>query len=211
MGTIALLGSTLGLGLVAGVRLYAAVLAVGLGLRLGILHLNPGLERLSVLASPYVLIPAAIAYAAEFLADKIPWVDSAWDFVHTLIRPLGAALIAAAALGSVDKTAMVTAAVLSGGVGLLGHTAKAGTRLIVNHSPEPFSNIGLSLAEDGFVAAGAWMAIEHPLIMLGIVAAFVAVFLWVVPKIFRAIRGAWRTVFYSAAAVRERSVTEPRP
>lgn len=198
MGTIALLGSTLGLGLVAGVRLYAAVLAVGLGLRLGILHLNPGLEHLAVLASPYVLIPAAIAYAAEFFADKIPWVDSAWDFVHTLIRPLGAALIAAAAVGTVDKRVMVTAAVLSGGAGLLGHTAKAGTRLIVNHSPEPFSNIGLSLAEDGFVAAGVWMAIEHPLVMLGIVATFAAVFVWVAPKIFRTIRRAWRRVFGKA-------------
>lgn len=188
MDTLALLGSTLGLGLVAGFRLYAAVLAVGLGVRLGILHLNPGLEHLNVLASPWVLIPAGIACALEFLADKIPWVDSAWDAVHTLIRPLGAALLAATAVGTLDPAWQAGAAVLSGGIALSGHSAKAGARLVVNHSPEPFSNIGLSLGEDALALLFTWLAVAHPLVMLGIVAVFVALFVWLAPKVFRLLK-----------------------
>ncbi len=195
MEAIRFLGSTLGLGLVAGFRLYAAILAVGLGIRLGILHLQPGLEHLSVLATPHVLIPAAIAYVLEFLADKIPWVDSIWDSFHTFIRPVGAAFLAAAALGSLDSKAAIAVMLLSGGVALTGHTAKAGTRLIVNHSPEPFSNIGLSLIEDVLAIFGTWLAVQHPAVMLAIVVVFLALFIWIAPKIFRAIRGALRTVF----------------
>lgn len=194
METVALLGSTMGLGLVAGLRLYATVLAVGLGIRFDLLHLKPGLEHLSVLASPWVLIPAGVAYLVEFFADKIPWVDSLWDSFHTIIRPIGAALLAAAAVGAVDRKTAVAVMLLTGGVALTSHSTKAGARFLVNHSPEPFSNIGLSLAEDGFALFGAWLAVEHPLIMLAIVAAFLALFAWLVPKIFRLVRDSLRAV-----------------
>src|SRR5678815_2269483 len=158
MEVLNLLGSTMGLGLVSGLNLYATVLTVGLGIRLGLITLNPEMARLEVLASPYVLIAAGILFVIEFFADKIPWVDSIWDAIHTFIRPLGAAVVAATAIGAVNAETAIIAA-LCAGISLSGHSAKAGTRLLANHSPEPFSNIALSLIEDVLVVAGSWLAL----------------------------------------------------
>ena len=187
MEVLNLLGSTMGLGLVAGVNLYATVLTVGLGIRLGLITLNPEMSGLAVLASPYVLVVAGILFVVEFLADKIQWVDSVWDTVHTFIRPLGAALVGAAAIGTVNAEAAVIAA-LCAGVSLSAHSAKAGTRLLANHSPEPFSNIGLSLVEDVLAVVGSWLALRYPSVMLVFVAAFLLTFIWFAPKVFRLIR-----------------------
>src|SRR5215213_8592146 len=187
MEAINLLGSTMGLGLVSGLNLYATVLTVGLGLRLGLITLSPQMSGLEVLSSPYVLIAAGVIYLVEFFADKIPWVDSIWDGVHTLIRPLGAALIGAAAIGAVDPQAAVIAA-LCAGVSLSGHSVKAGTRLLANHSPEPFSNIALSLGEDFLVVIGSWLALRHPAIMVTVVVIFLIAFVWFAPKAFRLMR-----------------------
>lgn len=177
----------MGLGLVSGLNLYATVLTVGLGIRLGLITLSPETSGLAVLASPYVLIAAGVIYLIEFFADKIPWVDSIWDSVHTLIRPLGAAVIGATAIGAVEPQTAVIAA-LCAGVSLSGHSVKAGTRLLANHSPEPFSNIALSLIEDGLVVAGSWLALSHPAIMMTIVAIFLIAFIWFAPKAFRLLR-----------------------
>lgn len=177
----------MGLGLVSGLNLYATVLTVGLGIRLGVITLNPELSGLAVLASPYVLIAAGVIYLIEFFADKIPWVDSIWDGVHTVIRPFGAALIGAAAIGTVEPQTAVIAA-LCAGVSLSGHSVKAGTRLLANHSPEPVSNIGLSLVEDVLVVIGSWLALSHPAIMVTVVAIFLIAFAWFAPKAFRLIR-----------------------
>ena len=187
MEILNLLGSTMGLGLVSGLNLYATVLTVGLGVRLGLITLNPELSGLGVLSSPYVLIVAGILFVVEFLADKIQWVDSVWDSVHTFIRPIGAALVGASAIGVVNAEAGVIAA-LCAGVSLSAHSAKAGTRLLANHSPEPFSNIGLSLIEDVLAVAGTWVALKYPTLMLGVVAVFLIVFIWFAPKIFRLVR-----------------------
>jgi hypothetical protein len=187
METLTLLGSTMGLGLVSGLNLYATVLTVGLGIRLGLITLSSQMSGLDVLSSPYVLIAAGILFVVEFLADKIQWVDSVWDTVHTFIRPLGAALVGASAIGAVNAEAAVIAA-LCAGVSLSAHSAKAGTRLLANHSPEPFSNIGLSLIEDVLAVAGTWLAIRYPAVMLVVVAAFLVVFIWFAPKVFRLIR-----------------------
>lgn len=187
MEVLNLLGSTLGLGLVSGLNLYATVLTVGLGVRLGLITLNPELSGLGVLSSPYVLIAAGILFVVEFLADKIQWVDSVWDTVHTFIRPIGAALVGASAIGAVNAEAAVIAA-LCAGVSLSAHSTKAGTRLLANHSPEPFSNIGLSLIEDVLAVAGTWIALSYPSVMLVVVAAFLIVFAWFAPKAFRLIR-----------------------
>src|SRR5689334_10346361 len=187
MEVINLLGSTMGLGLVSGLNLYATVLTVGLGIRLGLITLNPELSGLAVLASPYVLIAAGVIYLVEFFADKIPWVDSVWDGVHTVIRPLGAAVIGATAIGVVKPEAAVIAA-LCAGVSLSGHSVKAGTRLLANHSPEPFSNIALSLSEDVLVVFGSWVALKYPAIMVIIVAVFLIAFVWFAPKAFRLVR-----------------------
>jgi hypothetical protein len=187
MEVLNLLGSTLGLGLVSGLNLYATVLTVGLGVRLGLITLNPEMSGLAVLSSPYVLVAAGILFVVEFLADKIQWVDSVWDTVHTFIRPVGAALVGASAIGAVNAEAAVIAA-LCAGVSLSAHSTKAGTRLLANHSPEPFSNIGLSVIEDVLAVAGTWIALKYPSVMLVVVAVFLIAFAWFAPKAFRLLR-----------------------
>lgn len=188
MDTLNLLGSTLGLGLVSGVRLYSAVLTIGLGIRLGLIHLHPSLSHLDILAHPIILTVAAAIYLVEFFADKIPWVDSLWDSIHTFIRPIGAAFIGATAVGAVDPVAKTATALVCGSLALSGHSLKAGTRVLVNHSPEPFSNIGLSLAEDAFVVGGTWLSLAHPVFMFSVVVIFLILFLFLSPKIFRLLR-----------------------
>ena len=187
METLNLLGSTMGLGLVAGWNLYATVLTVGLGMRFGLITLSAEMSGLEVLASPYVLIAAGILFLVEFLADKIPWVDSIWDAVHTVIRPLGAAVVGATAIGAVNpETALIAA--LCAGVSLSGHSVKAGTRLLANHSPEPFSNVALSLIEDVLVVFGSWLALKYPAVMLTLVVVFLLAFAWFAPRVFRLLR-----------------------
>jgi hypothetical protein len=187
LAVIQLLGSTLGLGLVSGINLYATVLVVGLGIRLGVIELRPELQQLDVLGNPVVIVVAGLIFVVEFLADKIKWIDSIWDAVHTFIRPLGAALIGAAALGEVSPESVVVA-LLCGGVALSGHSTKAGLRLLVNHSPEPFSNIVLSVVEDVLVVVGTYVAVQYPYVMLIIVSLFVIGFVWFAPKAFRLLR-----------------------
>src|SRR5215210_2138927 len=186
MNVVSLLGSTMGLGFVSGLNLYAAVLTVGLGIRLGLIHPHAGLSHLEVLTNPYVLGTAGVLYAIEFIADKVPWVDSLWDSVHTLIRPLGAAALGATAMGPMDPATRSMVMLLAGGVALSSHSTKAGTRLAANHSPEPFSNIALSLLEDGLAVVGTWLAVSHPYVMMVLVSIFLVLFAWVSPKIFRA-------------------------
>jgi len=187
MGVLQLLGSTLGLGLVSGINLYATVLVVGLGVRLEIIVLRPELQQLQVLATPIVIGIAGLLFVIEFLADKIKWIDSIWDAVHTFIRPLGAALIGATALGATSPEAVVVA-LLCGGVALSGHSTKAGVRVLVNHSPEAFSNVVLSLVEDGLVVLGTYIAVQYPYLMPLIVGLFVIGFVWFAPKVFRLVR-----------------------
>ena len=187
MGIIQLLGSTLGLGLVSGMNLYATVLTVGLGIRLGLIELRPELHQLEVLANPYVIAVAGLIFMVQVLADKVKWIDSLWDAVHTLIRPIGAAIIGATAVGEASPESAVIA-LLCGGVALSGHSTKAGLRLIVNHSPEPFSNIALSLVEDGLVVFGSYLAMQYPQLMLLFVSLFMIAFLWFAPKAFRLMR-----------------------
>lgn len=187
MEVLNLLGSTMGLGLVSGLNLYATVLTVGLGVRLGLITLHPELSGLAVLSSPYVLVAAGILFVVEFLADKIQWIDSIWDTVHTFIRPIGAALVGASAIGAVNAEAAVIAA-LCAGVSLTAHSTKAGTRLLANHSPEPFSNIGLSLVEDVLAVSGTFLALRYPSVMLALVAVFLIAFIWFAPKVFRLVR-----------------------
>ncbi len=163
MGAIQLIGSTMGLSFVAGLRLYATILALGLAIRFHWFVPGGGQEALLVLAHPAVLVSAGVAYFAEFFADKIPWIDSMWDTVHSVIRPLGAAVLAAAALGHMNPALKLTLIILSGSVALASHSSKAATRLVVNQSPEPFTNIGLSLLGDTLAPLGIWLSLAHPL------------------------------------------------
>ncbi len=188
MNTIQLLGSTLGLGFAAGIRLYATVLALGLAIRFNWYHIPPGQEHLRVLAEPLVLIVAGVACLIEFISDKIPWVDSLWDSFHTIIRPVGAVVLGAMSLGSTSPALKVTLVILCGGVAFTSHSSKAATRLAVNHSPEPFSNIALSLFEDALGPFCAWLAMKHPVLSAALVMTFLAGFAWVSPKVFRLVR-----------------------
>jgi hypothetical protein len=187
MDTIGLLGSTLGLSFAAGVRLYATILAVGLAVRFGWLHLSAQQQALQVLAHPAVLIAAGVACLAEFFVDKVPWVDSLWDSFHTFIRPIGAALLAATTLGSLDPALRVVLVILCGGVAFASHSSKAATRLVANQSPEPFSNIAISLLEDGLAPLGVWLSFIHPVVVFVMVLVFLAAFLWLAPKVVRAV------------------------
>jgi hypothetical protein len=134
MEVIQLLSSTMGLGFVSGLNLYATVLTLGLGIRFHFIALSPQFSKLEILGSWYVLVAAGVLFILEAFADKIPWVDSLWDAIHTLIRPIGAAALGATAIGSVDPQAAVIAA-MCGGVALTGHSAKAGTRLLSTTVP----------------------------------------------------------------------------
>jgi hypothetical protein len=191
MDTVQALGSTMGLGLLAGIRLYATVFALGLAIRMGWFHLSSAFSHLDVLAQTPILVLSGGACAIEFFADKIPWLDSVWDSIHTFIRPIGAAILGATALGSFDPTTKLLLALLCGGVAFTGHTTKAATRLIANHSPEPFSNSALSFAEDLFVPAGLWVAFQHPSVAIAIVSVFLLLFLWLSPKLFRLLHVSW--------------------
>ena len=194
MDTLSPVASALGLGMLAGIRLYATVLVVGLLLRFGRFPLPPAWHHASVLADTRVLVVAGIACAIEFIADKIPWVDSAWDSIHTVIRPVGAVLLASSLFSNLDPAYQVLLFLLAGGVALTGHSAKATLRLAVNHSPEPFSNIGLSLAEDASVAGGLYLLVKHPWVLAGIALAFLALSAWLGPRIYRALRAEWAAI-----------------
>jgi Domain of unknown function (DUF4126) len=193
METLLPLASALGLGMLAGVRLYATVLAVGLLLRFDWISLPAAWQHASVLADTRVLIVAGVACAIEFIADKIPWVDSAWDSVHTFIRPIGAALLTSSLFSNLEPVYQVLLFLLAGGVALSGHAAKAATRLAVNHSPEPFSNVAVSLGEDSFVIGGLYMLVKHPWVMAGISLVLLSLFAWLTPRIYRALRAEWKT------------------
>jgi uncharacterized protein DUF4126 len=190
--TLTLLGTALGLSLASGLSLYGAAFLTGLAIHVGWVHLSPAWQPLAVLADPLVLTIAGILFALEFLADKVPWLDSTWDAVHTVIRPVGGALLATRVLGDLHPAAEVVALLLLGGITLTAHGAKASVRVVANMSPEPFSNLLLSLSENALVAGGVWLAFTHPLLTLGIgligLALAVALVVWLGRRAVRALR-----------------------
>lgn len=188
MEQLQLLASTLGLSVLAGIRLYATVLGMGLIVRFGWLQLPPALESLNVLADTRVLVASGLFVIIEFLADKVPWIDSAWDSFHTFIRPIGAVLLTGVLGSQLDPAWQMLLMILGGTVALSSHGAKSATRLAVNHSPEPVSNIALSLAEDAILPLGIWLTVNHPLIMGSIVLVFLALLIWLGPKVWRMFR-----------------------
>ncbi|HEY2352985.1 MAG TPA: DUF4126 domain-containing protein [Candidatus Acidoferrum sp.] len=159
MNVLSALGVVLGTGYSAGLNLYATILTLGLLERFGIIHLPPAAQGI---ARSWVLAIAAALYFVEFFADKIPYLDSIWDAVHTFIRPPAAALLAYDSVGQISPEWRWAAALLAGGVALTSHSAKASTRAAVNASPEPFSNWALSIGEDLLAVWLSWMAGAHP-------------------------------------------------
>src|SRR6187397_2759797 len=159
MDLLVTLGRTLGFSFAAGLNLYATVAILGLASRFHWVALPP---QYAVFDSNWVIGAAIVCYAIEFVADKVPWVDTVWDAVHTVIRPVGGAFIAVTTLGDVSPGAQAAAALLGGGVAAALHVTKASTRVAANASPEPFSNWALSLGEDAFVVGLGLLALKYP-------------------------------------------------
>ncbi|HEY1583496.1 MAG TPA: DUF4126 domain-containing protein, partial [Chthoniobacterales bacterium] len=188
MDQLKLLGVALGLACLAGLNLYLTVFVTGLAIHLHWIALAPAYQPLAILGDPLILWISGTLYVLEFFADKIPWVDSAWDTVHTLIRPIGGALLAIRVLGQTSPVFDVVVAMVAGGASLVTHSAKASTRLMINASPEPFSNIGLSLLEDVAVLGGLALIHFNPALALGIFVLILSIILYLTPKIWRAVR-----------------------
>lgn len=180
-------GTIMASGWASGLNLYGTVLLLGLAGRFGWAEIPSGLQE------TWVLVACGVLYVLEFVVDKIPWADSAWDSVHTVIRPIGGGLLGAmfAAEGGDSE---VVAALLGGGFSLTAHGAKASTRAMANTSPEPVSNISLSLAEDGVVAGMVALALAYP-VVAGVVATVFAIgsiaVTWI---LFRTVRKVWRRI-----------------
>jgi len=181
-----LLAVALGLAALAGINLYLTVFAAGLAIHFHWITLAPQYQSLEVLGNPWIIGIAGVLYLLEFFADKIPWVDSLWDAIHTVIRPIGGALLAIQVLGHSSPAFTVIVALLAGGTSLIAHTAKAATRLASNASPEPFSNIALSLGEDAAVLGGLALVHFNPLLALIIFLLGIGAFFYFAPKILRA-------------------------
>lgn len=178
------LSLTLGVAWASGINLYAAVAVIGLGGATGYVDLPPSLE---LVQDPLIILAAAFMYCVEFMADKTPGVDSAWDTVHTFIRIPAGAMLAAGAVGPVDPAIAVAAGLLGGGVTAATHATKAGSRVLINTSPEPFSNWAASIAEDVAVFAGLWAALQHPVLFLIALLAFLIMLCFLLPKILRGV------------------------
>ncbi|MFM0738925.1 DUF4126 domain-containing protein [Paraburkholderia xenovorans] len=173
----------------SGLRLYLTVLLAGVFERLGFIHLP---DTLSALSSPWVIGVAAVLTLTEFLADKIPAFDSLWDAIHTFIRIPAGAVLAAGALGHADPALLTVAALAGGTLAGTAHLAKAGTRALINLSPEPVSNVVTSTAEDGLVFGGMLLALFVPLLFLVLMVGFLMLAGWALPRLWRGVQGGFR-------------------
>ena len=180
--TIAL---TMGVAWASGINLYAAILVLGIMGATGNIDLPPDLM---VLTDPLVIGAAGVMYVTEFFADKIPGVDTGWDTIQTFIRiPVGA-LLAAAAVGSVNPPVAIAAAILGGGMAASTHATKSGARVLINTSPEPFTNWAASLGEDIAVIVGLWTALYYPWLFVIFLVFFILLLVWLLPKIWKGVK-----------------------
>jgi hypothetical protein len=180
----------------SGLRLYLVVFALGLAGFNGWVELPEGLR---VLQHPYVIGAAGLMLFLEFFADKVPWLDSAWDQVHTFIRIPAGALLAAGATGDTVSAMTIAAGLLGGTITAGTHFAKTGGRLALNTSPEPFTNWAASLTEDAAVVGATWLAFAHPVIFLALFAIFIAFLAWLLPKLWRFIASVFRRLRRAAS------------
>ncbi len=199
---IAAISLTLGVAWASGINAYAVVAVLGLGGATGYVDLPPALE---VVQDPTIILVAGFMYCVEFMADKTPGVDTAWDTLHTFIRIPAGAMLAAGAAGPVDPAIAVAAGLLGGTLTAATHATKAGSRVLINTSPEPFSNWTASLVEDIAVFAGLWAAIQHPVLFLSALGGFLIALCWLLPKLGRAVAallrnlGTWLGLFRAEA------------
>ncbi len=193
METIDIIAMTLGVAWASGINLYAAILVMGL---LGAGGYSELPSSLTILQDPLVLMAAGTMYFVEFFADKIPGVDSGWDAIHTFIRiPAGAMLAMGAAQGlEINQAAELAAALLGGSLAATSHLTKASTRLLINTSPEPMTNWTASFAEDLAVIGGLWTALTYPWAFIIFIIIFIALAIWLLPKLWRALKSIAATV-----------------
>lgn len=184
LGIVEILGLAGSISLLSGWRLYLTILATGVAMHYNLLPLPAHLASLAILANPWVMGTAGVAALCEFLADKIAWLDSVWDTVHTLIRPIGGALLTLAVVDPADPATQAIAFILGGGGALLAHSGKAGARAVVNTSPEPLSNVVVSTVEDVATGGLLYLVYTNPMtagivaLVLGIIAIGLIVIAW---------------------------------
>lgn len=188
---IATIALTMGTAWAAGINLYATIAVLGY---LGVTGNIVLPEQLQVLQNPMVIGAAALMYAVEFFADKTPGVDTGWDTIHTFIRIPAGVMLAAGAVGEVNPAMVIVAGILGGTISATSHSIKAGSRILINTSPEPFSNWTASLLEDVAVVAGLWAALHHPLTFLGLFCLFIVLAIWLLPRIWQGIKALLRSI-----------------
>ena len=198
------LALTMGVAWASGINLYAAVAVLGLAGNAGYVHLP---DTLAIVEDPLVIIAACFMYCVEFFAEKVPGVYSTWDALHTFIRIPAGAMLAAGAVGDVTPALAVAAGLVGGSITAATHATKAGTRMLINTSPEPFSNWFASIGEDIAVFAGLWAALAHPVIFLILLVLFLLALWWLLPKVWRGVR----TVFRKIASLFGRRPENPSP
>ncbi|ORU92635.1 MAG: hypothetical protein A6F70_03225 [Cycloclasticus sp. symbiont of Bathymodiolus heckerae] len=169
----------------SGINLYATLLMLGYLAHTGNIDLPPDLM---IVADPLVMAAAGLMYAVEFFADKIPGVDTGWDTLHTFVRIPAGAMLAAGAIGDIGPAAEIAAAIVGGSLAGVTHATKAGSRVLINTSPEPFSNWTASIMEDVAVFVGVWASIQHPAFFVIALVAFVFLMIWALPKLWRGIK-----------------------
>jgi len=185
MEVVATIAATMGVAWASGINLYAALFVLGWMGTTGSIDLPPGLE---IVQHPGVMGAAALMYCVEFFADKVPGIDTGWDLAHSFIRIPAGAMLAAAAISPLVPEAELVGLILGGTLAAGSHFTKAGTRVIVHASPEPFSNWTLSVGEDLLVIAGLWTALYHPVLFLILLGIGIAVVIWLAPKIWRGVK-----------------------
>ena len=188
---ISIISLSMGVAWASGLNLYAAILVLGLGGSMGGIALP---ENLQVLQDPMVIMAAGLMYGVEFFADKVPGVDTGWDAIHTFIRIPAGALLAASSIGDVSPAMQLAAGIAGGSLTSVTHAAKASSRVMINTSPEPFSNWTASIGEDVAVFGGLWLALNHPLLFLLALVAFILLLIWLLPKLWRGIARIFRKI-----------------
>lgn len=174
-----------GLSWASGIRLYATVFIVGV---LSKFHYIDLPATLDILSNPYVIAASGFLMTIEFLADKIPYIDSAWDAFQTFIRIPAGALLAMGAINTSDPVIATIAALLGGSLTGMTHATKAGSRALINTSPEPVTNIAASFGEEGLLLGGGWLALMHPAVFIGLLCGFVLLMCWLLPKVWRGVK-----------------------
>ena len=188
---VTVIAMSMGLAWASGINLYAAILMLGIMGATGNMELPPGLE---VLSDPMVIAAAGFMYCVEFFADKVPGVDTGWDAMHTFVRVPAGAILAASAVGDVSSPAGIAAGILGGGMALGSHSFKAGSRVLINTSPEPVTNWTASITEDIAVIAGLWTALNHPTLFIVFLVIFILLLIWLLPKLWRGIQSVFASI-----------------